>query len=387
VAVLAVIDWRADVPWRAFLRHPLTRSPAHPFSLVNVALVLGVAALVAGWWYLRNGRLYGDLLGLAAFQGEFITQPFKITDPTAWLAALAQLHGSFWARFGWMNVGPPAWVLWLIGAIELAALLGLIWEWRERRWMLHSARIWALLLLPALAFAWVVSFAITAGLVAWQGRLLFPALPAIAILLARGLSIWENREQRTKNKTWLRHSLFLVLCSLFLLAAWLPYGVIRPAYPPQALPPTVALAQIETPIYGQFRRRGEDGIDLRGWRLDGQPGPGATLDVTLFWFAAARQGPDWVVSVDLVDAQGQVVAEDRRQPRDGAFPTSQWNEGDWIADRHLLVLPNELAAGTYTLRVILYDPGRENQQAGLYDEEGELIGEWLDLRRMIVGGE
>ncbi len=138
---------------------------------------------------------------------------------------------------------------------------------------------------------------------------------------------------------------FFVLCPLFLVALWLPYGVIRPAYPPQTLPPATALAQIETPVYGQFRRRGDDGIDLRGWRLEGQLRPGAALDVTLFWYAAARQGPDWDVSVQLVDAQGQIVAEDRRQPRDGAFPTSQWNEGDWVADRHSLALPQDLAAG------------------------------------------
>ena len=49
-------------------------------------------------------------------------------------------------------------------------------------------RWWPILLLPLLAFGWVVSFALTAGLVAWQGRLLFPALPALAILLAVGIA-------------------------------------------------------------------------------------------------------------------------------------------------------------------------------------------------------
>jgi 4-amino-4-deoxy-L-arabinose transferase-like glycosyltransferase len=394
-AVLAVIVRCAGEqrPWRIWLRHPLTRSPVHLFSLLRAALVIGVAALVSGWWYLRNQRLYGDLLGLAAFRGEFATQPFQIASPIAWAAALAQLHASFWARFGWMNVAPPGWVIWLIGAIELAAVGG--WIWRPQRG--RPTGIWLLLVLPALAFAWVVSFAVTAGLVAWQGRLLFPALPAIAILLACGLSVVSRPlsvvvaryivPQRITNRGPRAAVLFFVLCPLFLIALWLPGAVIRPAYPPQSLPEAAALAQIETPVHGQLRRRGEPGVDLRGWRLDGQPRPGAALDVSLVWFAAARQAPDWVVFVHLVDAQGHMVAEDNRPPRDGAFPTTQWNQGDWVEDRHRLALPADLATGAYTLRAGMYDPGHENQRAGVYDAEGDLIGEWLDLGRIIVSGD
>jgi hypothetical protein len=249
-----------------------------------------------------------------------------------------------------------------------------------------------------LAFAWVVSFAVTAGLVAWQGRLLFPALPVIAILLARGLSVVSRqlsvvlaRRGKSYGQQTTDHGpgmivLFFVLCPLFLIALWLPGAVIRPAYPPQTLPQAAALAQIETPIHGQLRRRGEPGVDLRGWWLDGQPRPGAALDVSLVWFAAARQRPDWVVFIHLVDAQGRVVAEDNRPPRDGAFPTTQWNQGDWVEDRHRLALPADLAAGAYTLRAGMYDPGHENQRAGAYDTEGDLTGEWLDLGRIIVGG-
>ncbi len=59
--------------------------------------------------------------------------------------------------------------------------------------------------------------------------------------------------------------------------------------------------------------------------------------------------------------------------------------GDWVADRHRLALPADLA-GAYTLRAGIYDPSRENQRAGVYDAKGELIGEWLDLGRIIVDG-
>jgi hypothetical protein len=416
------------------LRHPFTRSPAHPFSLVYGALTLGIAALVAGWWYARNQRLYGDLFGLAAFRGEFAAQPFQISSLAAWVAALEQLHASFWARFGWMNVLPPAWTIWLIGAIELVALAGLlrmvIYVWRHPvrspalggPW---SAVIghWSLVTIPALALAWLVSFALTAGLVAWQGRLLFPALPAIAILMARGLITWaeprtENRESRiaeqrlalsasegtkdtatntedaTRNTQHATRNTFvvgIVLCPLFLLALWMPENVIRPAYPPQTLPEPVALERAGNMVLFRFRRRGERSITLRGWRLDGPAGsrsmegrPGAALDLTLTWYASARQVRDWVVFVQLVDGQGRVVVEDSRQPRDGAFPTTQWNIGDWIEDRHPLRLPSDLAGGVYTLRIGLYDPTQNNRRAEVRIDDARPLGDALDLGSIMV---
>jgi Dolichyl-phosphate-mannose-protein mannosyltransferase len=415
IAVLAVIS-RQRAEWRSWrVRWGDLR------ALWPGLLVIATAALIAGWWYARNQQLYGDLLGLAAFRGEFATQPFQISRLAAWAAALGQLHGSFWARFGWMNVAPPVWALWLIGAIELIALAGLA---RRMGWALRTKRSaasdrwsstlvlsqvgasighWSLLALPMLALTWITSFAITAGLVAWQGRLLFPALPAIAILLARGLTAWaepraeqdiawsKERDLSKPPKQGSQHKelrnrliVMVALCLLLLLALWMPENVIRPAYPPQTLPEPVALARAENLVLFRFRRRGERSITLRGWRVKGAARPGAALDLTLTWYASARQVRDWVVFVQLVDRQGRVVAEEQRQPRDGAFPTTQWNMGDWIEDQHRLQLPANLAGGTYTLRVGLYDPAQNNQRAEVRIDETRPLGDVLDLASIIV---
>ncbi|HEX9373577.1 MAG TPA: hypothetical protein VF897_21365, partial [Roseiflexaceae bacterium] len=304
----------------------------------------------------------------------------------------------------------------LIGAIELIGLAGLIRaalatrrdserlsvagpEWRQRVGDRSAAlsggegsvaAYWPLVALLTLAFAWIISFALTAGLVAWQGRLLFPAQPAIAILLARGLTAWQNREPRTGRSHRLSFVIRpwpLVVGLLFLLALWLPYGVIRPAYPPQALPETIARSRIGTPAQARFRRSGERSVALRGWRLDGPARPGAPLNIALIWYASARQGHDWVVFVHLVDTQDRIVAEDNRPPRDGAFPTTQWAIGDWVEDPHSLRLPADLADGVYTLRVGLYDPKRNNQRAGVYGDRSKLLGDSLDLGRIMVAGD
>lgn len=350
--------------------------------LSRCLIVLGTAALICGWWYARNWRLYGDPLGLAVFRAEFATQPFEPGRPAAWRDALAQLHDSFWARFGWMNVAAPAWATALFAVIELAGLLGLLAQarawWRGGgRW---PAPVWlALAGLPALALAWVVAFALTAGLVAWQGRLLFPALPAVAVLLARGLAWWGGGGQRAHRAGLL----VVVPCALLSVALWMPLGVIRPAYPPQTLAEAAAQRWGGAPLYGRFGKAGERGAELRAWRVAGEPRPGGALELTLLWHALARQNRDWVVFIHLVDARGQIVAEDNRQPRDGAFPMTQWVLGDWVEDRHPLHLPDDLAAGTYSVLVGLYDP-RTDERPGVYGRDERLLGDHLDAGRIIV---
>jgi hypothetical protein len=264
--------------------------------------------------------------------------------------------------------------------------------------------------LPILALAWIFSFALTAGLVAWQGRLLFPALPAIAIVLARGLTAWgeprtasrepsvtsrqplaaqHNQRRAMDTRARARRSALVagfVLGSLCLLALWMPENVIRPAYPFQTLPEAVALARVDHEVLFRFRRRGERSIALRGWRIAQPARPGAALDLTLTWYASARQVRDWVVFVQLVDGQGRVIVEEHRQPRDGAFPTTQWNVGDWIEDQHRLQLPANLADGTYGVRVGLFDPSQNNQRADVRIDEARPLGDVLDLTSIMVAG-
>lgn len=374
-------------------------------------VALAVAALVCGWWYWRNLALYGDPLGLAVFQAEFAGQPFDPGSLAAWRGALAQLHGSFWARFGWMNVPPPGWVIGLFTAIELLALAGWLWRLIGSRQKIEDGRStiedravgqmtsdprssllcrellmngwWALVALPALALAWLLSFALTAGLVAWQGRLLFPALPAIAILLACGLASWQNRESRTKNHVWRTSVWFLVLSCWFCLVLWLPLGVIATAYPRQTLPEQAALAQLGTPVFGRLGLRGEPGAELRGWRLDGELRPGGAAELTLTWHALGRQNRDWTVFVHLVGASEQIVAQSNAQPRAGAFPMSQWVAGDWLHDQHAIALPAELVPGSYELRVGLYDT-RTGRRTGVFSQRGTLRGDYLALGQVEV---
>jgi hypothetical protein len=232
-----------------------------------------------------------------------------------------------------------------------------------------------LAILIVTTFGWLVSFALTAGLVAWQGRLLFPALPALSIGLSIGLNVWVKR---VPAAAWL---FVLVLAGV---ALWLPFGVIRPAYPFQTLPEKQALAQIRLPTYGRFAPAGELGVELRGWSINGQVQPGRTVDIELMWHALGRHNRDWTVFVHLVDGRDEIVAENNRQPRGGAFPMTQWVAGDWVADTLPLDIPASLASGTYTLRVGLFDEYGTQERTGVWDAQDTLIGDYLVLENIQV---
>jgi hypothetical protein len=397
-----------------------SRGRASLVILSHIALFTLVTLLVCGWWYLRNRQLYGDLFGLAVFQREFATEAFDARSPAAWWGALAQLHASFWARFGWMNLPAPRWVIWLFGAIELFALGG--WLWRlvgggkkieDGPWKMEDGAVsevacrppfsvlhlqiaraiwrwleggcWALLALPLLAFAWVVSFALTAGLVAWQGRLLFPALPAIAILLAIGLSNLAVGSRQSAVSSFVRGIYFdwLLVTGYCFLALWLPFGVIRPAYPFYTLSERVALERIGLQVYGRLGLVGDPGAELRGWLLAGAARPGNTLDIRLIWHALGRQNRNWTVFIHLVDSNEQIVAQDDAQPQAGAFPMKQWVAGDWIEDHHALALPTGVPPGSYALRVGLFDP-HTRRRAAVFDQKGKLVGDYVDLGQIRI---
>lgn len=354
-------------------------------SVGRVSIVLGCAFVVAGWWYVRNWSLYGDPLGLRVFQAEFATQPFAVGRLAAWRDALFVLHESSWARFGWMNVSAPVWLMGMYVALEVFSFGGWVVLFLRvfRRpvllgyWLMRGG--WVMLALPVLAFIWLVGFALTAGLVAWQGRLLFLALPAYAFLLALGVQSWG-----VLGGWWYERVVAFGLVVLAGVALWVPYGVIVPAYSWHTLSEARALGSLGTPTYGRFGVAGERGAELRGWQVVGEGRAGTAVEVGLVWYALGRQNRDWTVFVHVVDSHGQIVAEDNRAPQDGAFPMTQWVAGDWVADRHPLVLPPTLAAGSYEVRIGWYDQQGTQERAGVYDQQGDLVGDFLVVGRLVV---
>ena len=127
-----------------------------------------------------------------------------------------------------------------------------------------------------------------------------------------------------------------------------------------------------------------DQIDLFGFNLDDHRlVPGQTLDLTLFWSPQGRPTRDYTVFIHLLDDAGQIQGQADSPPASGAYPTSVWDAGEFIADSHAITLPPDLPAGEYSMAIGLYDP-LTGQRLPILDESDQVTGDHLTVPGLVV---
>jgi 4-amino-4-deoxy-L-arabinose transferase-like glycosyltransferase len=120
---------------------------------------------------------------------------------------------------------------------------------------------------------------------------------------------------------------------------------------------TTVLPPADQPTRMSGVRFGER-IELSGTDLPGEEfRSGDVVPLTLFWRARQPVAENLQVFVYLANQEGQVIVRRDGGPVGGQRPTSTWALDEMIVDRHGLLLPGELPAGTYHLVVGLSDPG------------------------------
>ncbi|MBI1879241.1 MAG: glycosyltransferase family 39 protein [Chloroflexi bacterium] len=101
-----------------------------------------------------------------------------------------------------------------------------------------------------------------------------------------------------------------------------------------------------------------DIIELHGYDVSTHFGPlGQNLvAITLYWRALAPLAVDYTVFVHVMSLDGQRLAQHDAEPALGVvIPTTTWQPGEWIRDRHVIEVPLHLTPGAYQLRVGMYD--------------------------------
>jgi len=145
-------------------------------------VVLGLVALISGWWFWRNQVLYGDLTGMNKVNELWAGNP----PSEGWWAisqSLPYLWSSLWGRFGYGQVPLPQVVYQGLFALCLLALAGHLMPRRNR----VPPAVLTLLGATALVFTAVVIYYIMIQPAGAMGRFLFPGLPAFVLLLMAGL--------------------------------------------------------------------------------------------------------------------------------------------------------------------------------------------------------
>ncbi|MDO8670216.1 MAG: glycosyltransferase family 39 protein, partial [Dehalococcoidia bacterium] len=93
--------------------------------LRHAIVVSLTAALIAGWWYVRNWRLYGDPTGLS-----MMLRIVGVRVPTPGiLDLLSEFQGfriSFWGLFGGVNIIADERIYQLLDGVTILAVLGLV---------------------------------------------------------------------------------------------------------------------------------------------------------------------------------------------------------------------------------------------------------------------
>ncbi len=179
-------------------------------ALLRWALWIGLPMLaISGWWYVRNWLLYGDPSGLNAMLDVVGRRP----QPTTLRDLRGEFQGfrmSFWAVFGSFDILAWPWVYPLYDALVAFGALGWVgWVIRRRgRWPLQVITMLSVLV------AWVVL--VLLALIRWtsltyasQGRLLFPAIGALAVLVAFGLAGWLPRRWQGRGLAVMGSLLFI----------------------------------------------------------------------------------------------------------------------------------------------------------------------------------
>ena len=299
---------------------------------------------VAGWWFVRNWRLYGDPTGtnvMLSIYGGRGGWPSHLVLPE-----LLETFRSYWGAFA-CGLRYPAPLYWLFGLLAVLAMAGLAWRWgrtpRKRRAVLGLLAGWLVLV----GVAWVRWNQIT---YAPLGRLWFQANAALATLFAYGLLRWLRR------RYWMVPT---VAAALWVVALAGALFVVRPAF---ALPQRYPVARTPAPSQALPEAVFGDRIAVPGYELRARSlQAGQVLDVVLFFQAMQPVHEDYALALQLVSpvpGDDTVLVNLNTIPGRGNYPTFAWRPDEVIVDRYRLPLPSAITR-TQAWRVvaILYPVG------------------------------
>ena len=201
----------------------------------QTAICLGLALLLAGWWYLRNQVVYGDLLAQGAFDERFLTT--RATKASLEQGPLGlRPEWSYWPYvFEWLvrtsviylghqffRLPMDAYGLHLT-ILAVCGGLGLVAQVKLARRAPRDARVCAGWLLGAgllLAVAMLIKF--NTVYFQAQGRYLNVMLPGWGVLLAGGASrVFAAGSPGRRYGLWLMPA-WLGLLNLLFLAVYVP---------------------------------------------------------------------------------------------------------------------------------------------------------------------
>lgn len=99
-----------------------------------------------------------------------------------------------------------------------------------------------------------------------------------------------------------------------------------------------------------------DQFKLLGYHVDKSSyRAGDTINVTLYWLALQKMDENYKVFVHLTDeGETRLISQSDRWPVYNFSPTTRWERGEIVWDRHEIQIPPDVAPGTYRLATGAY---------------------------------
>lgn len=297
----------------------------------SLLTIMGLIVLVAGWWYVRNLTLYGELFGTSTMVAVAGAREGNFTLGTLF-NEFQGFRFAYWALFGAFNIMTFRWFYDVMDVLTILAMLGLVFHVWRSRFELTSLIGLGLFALAIIGGAvGVISW--TAQTYASQGRLLFPFVAAISPLLALGLvSLFDLVASKfTALKPTNRSvQVFPILLAGFALVV--PFASIAPQYAPPE--PLTQLPSSAHQIYARF-----DTVELVGYETpDQRYMPGDWIPVTVYWKVREPSQTDLSLFVQAVLDDGTVIGKVDSYPGAGRLQTTTWQPGALYADTYSIPL-------------------------------------------------
>ena len=341
--VLAYESWR---------RRDHSRTFFSSFALFTLSF-----GLVAGWWYLRNLILYGELTGTAMMNRIFHMRE----TPLAWGELLVQLREvweTFWIGFGWGNIRAHPMMYTFFEILVLFGVGGIVigivrHRDASRRSILAMLGTWMIVMFAAMIY-WLQSTQ------APHGRLLFPILPAFGVMLVWGLAQFFVS----------RPLVVSVIASLFFcIAAIAPITTLAPAY---AFPASLSETEM-TSIPNRVDIAYDDQIKLLGYDVSTRRvSPGDAIELTLYWQSLAPMNEDYSIGIRVLDAQQRLVGARNSYPGRGMLPTRLWFTRQIIRDAYWLPINADAPSSAAQLEIVMFERVSKRDLVAR-DPRGEII--------------
>jgi len=359
----------AIIFWRLFFTGETHDRPFQ--KMVRWLLIIGaITALLNGWWFVRNYRLYGEWLAvdthLSLAGGHTPISLSEVWD------LRPEIERAYWATLGWGQIRPPEWVfivlrgfvrVGLIG-LGLAVLAKLIQGDKSRPLPLNLRsvtieQIIFLIFWAGLNLALYLRWAMEVGSVS-HTRLIFPAITAISMLLALGWHALLPRRFEAGFSGLL--SVGMVALNIYCLG-WLIYPAFTPnrQLNPQHTP-------VELTFLNSLKLHSGDAYPglTRHPNLSKQHGAtgGDTITISARWQGVAPMDKNYSVSAVLLAPDGSALASRQTYPGLGLRPTRYLTPGTQFEDRYSLKIAADVTEPMVARAVVTLFDFKSDARAG-----------------------